>query len=103
MSNKTNRMGEEKYNDFGSKMIITKYKTNKNIDVYFPEYNWTARNVEYKDFKNGNIACPYERRYYGVGYIGEGKYKTHDKNGRPTKAYLAWCEMLKRCYGDKNN
>ena len=32
----TDRTGEETYNNFGSKMIITKYKNTNDIDVYFP-------------------------------------------------------------------
>ena len=35
------RTGEEKLNNFGSKMVIKEYKSNKDISVYFPEYNWT--------------------------------------------------------------
>ena len=33
---KIDRTGEETYNNFGSKMIITKYKNTNDIDVYFP-------------------------------------------------------------------
>ena len=64
------RTGEENYNNFGSKMIITRYKTNKDIDVYFPEYNWTAKGVRYGNFKRGTISCLYEPTTYGIGYIG---------------------------------
>ena len=74
MGQKIDRTGEENINNFGSKMIIKKYRTNKDIDVYFPKYNWTAKHVIYKNFKNGQIKCPYERRYFNVGYLGEGKY-----------------------------
>ena len=73
--NKTNRVGEERINNFGSKMFVVEYKNSKDIDVYFPEYNWTAKHVQYQSFKNGNIKCPYERRYYSKGFLGEGKYK----------------------------
>ena len=72
------RTGEENINEFGSKMIIKEYKSNKDIDVYFPEYNWTAKHVQYNNFKNGTIKCPYEPRVYGVGYLGEGKYKAFE-------------------------
>ena len=40
MVRKIDRTGEERVNNFGSKMIITRYNTVKDIDVYFPEYNW---------------------------------------------------------------
>ena len=36
-----NRAGEEKINNFGSIIVIAEYKTRKDIDIYFPEYNWT--------------------------------------------------------------
>ena len=29
-------------------MIIVGYRMNNDIDVYFPEYNWVAKNKEYK-------------------------------------------------------
>lgn len=94
------RVGEENYNNFGSKMVIVKYKGALDIDVYFPEYDWTFKNATYITFKNGNIKCPYEPRFYRIGYLGEGKYKV-SKNGKDTKCYKAWIHMLERCYNEK--
>lgn len=94
------KTGETQLNSFGSEMIIVKYRKNNDIDVYFPEYNWTAEHKEYKDFKNGYIRCPYERRTYGVGFLGEGKYKA-SKNGKYAKPYKAWKSMIERCYSPK--
>ena len=93
-----NRVGEENVNNFGSKMIITKYRNNANVDIYFPEYSWTLEHETYQNFKNGNIKCPYEQRHYGIGYIGEGSYRSRDKNKKKTKCYNTWKNMLKRCY-----
>ena len=83
-------------------MIITEYRKYSDIDIYFPEYDWIARNREYKDFRKGNIKCPYERRYFGVGYLGEGKYKTRE-NGKNTRVYDTWKGMLQRCYSNKSH
>lgn len=94
------RIGEANINNFGSKMIIKEYRTSKDIDVYFPQYNWVAKSTRYDVFKNGNIKCPYERSVYSVGYIGEGRYKASE-NGRNTKCYDTWHSMLKRCYDPK--
>ena len=82
-------------------MIITRYKNTKDLDVYFPEFNWTFNNTNYKDFKNGNIKCPYEKRVYGVACIGEGNYKSRDENHKKTKCYITWHTMLERCYNLK--
>ena len=81
-------------------MVIINYRGARDIDIYFPEYNWIAKNKEYSAFKNGKIKCPYERRYYGIGYLGEGKYKTKE-NGKLTRVYDTWHSMLERCYSDK--
>ena len=100
MGSKIDRIGEEGVNNFGSKMVIAGYRTNRDIDVYFPEYNWTAKNVTYQNFKKGEVKCPYEKRYFGIGYIGEGKYKVKE-NGKHTRAYKTWNSMLQRCYSEK--
>ena len=97
---KIDRTGEERVNSFGSKMVIVGYRMNRDIDVYFPEYDWTFKNATYKEFKNGGIKCPYEKRTFGVGYIGEGKYKSRE-NGKKTKCYKVWHDMLRRCYDEK--
>ena len=95
-----NRTGEEGVNNFGSKMVIVKYRKYSDIDVYFPEYDWTFKNVQYSKFKNGGIKCPYEPRYYGFGYLGEGKYKVKE-NGKNSDEYDIWYRMLQRCYDPK--
>lgn len=100
MGRKIDRTGEERYNNFGSRMIITKYNNKKDIDVYFPEYDYTIKHVQYGHFKRGNIKCPYEPRTYGIGYSGEGKYKTKE-NGKLTKCYDTWHSMMRRCYDPK--
>lgn len=97
---KIDRIGEVAYNNFGSKMVITDYRKNKDIDVYFPKYNWVSKNKQYSDFKKGNIKCVYEERFYNKGYIGEGKYKAKI-NGKPTRHFKVWNDMLKRCYSSK--
>ena len=100
MGVKIDRTREINYNTFGSKMIIVEYRNCDDIDVYFPEYNWTFKHSGYKEFKKGNIKCDYEPRNYGVGYIGEGKYKIKE-NGKLTKCYQTWHSMLERCYDEK--
>lgn len=96
-----NKVGEIGYNKFGSEMIITEYRGYHDIDVYFPQYNWTARSVDYGNFKKGKISCPYEPTTYGIGYVGEGIHKIHDENGKLTKCYITWSSMLQRCYDNK--
>ena len=96
----TDRTGERNINNFGSEMIIVGYRTNKDIDVYFSEYNYIVKNKRYHNFKKGNIRCPYERSTYGIGCIGEGDYRVSE-NGKITRVYNTWHNMLQRCYDEE--
>lgn len=100
MGTKMDRIGERNINNFGSEMIIVEYRTNKDIDVYFPKYDWTFMGATYQSFKNGQIKCPYERTVYGVGYFGEGNYKASE-NRKHSRVYKTWNHILERCYSDK--
>ena len=96
----TSRLGEEGINNFGSKIVIKEYRNARDIDIYFPEYDWTFKHTTYQNFKKGKVKCPYEPRYYGKGYLGEGKYKASE-NGKNTDEFDTWDNMLKRCYNPK--
>ena len=50
-SNKIDRVGEKNINNFGSEMVIIRYENANNIDVYFPEYDWIAKNTRYDVLK----------------------------------------------------
>lgn len=91
----SSRIGEKKLNNFGSKMIILNYKTAIDIDIYFPEFNWIFKKATYDNFKMGRIKCPYEKRFYNKGYLGEGEYDTNHKS------FKHWYRMLERCYDSK--
>lgn len=100
MGTKIDRIEKINYNTFGSEMIIVEYRSRRDIDIYFPEYDWIAKHRGYEEFKKGNVKCPYERRTFGVGYLGEGEYKVKE-NGKETKCYRTWVHMLRRCYDEK--
>ena len=97
---KIDRTGEVSVNNFGSKIIIKEYRKATDIDIYFPEYDFSFEHATYNSFKKGLIKCPYEPRIFGVGYLGEGKYKTRE-NGKQTDEYRIWYNMLMRCYDPK--
>ena len=95
------RIGETKSNNFGSEMVIVGYRNNKDIDVYFPQYDWTFYHNTYRCFQQGKIKCPYESRVYHTGYLGEGRHKGSE-NGKETKVYSVWKGILQRCYDEKS-
>lgn len=93
---KANRIGETKYNNHGEKITIIEYKNASCIDVLFEDYNYVEVNREYKEFKNGKINCPYTKKVYGVGFVGENFKNMENK----TKCYSTWHSMMTRAYSD---
>lgn len=92
-------VGEIRKNNFGNQMEIINFKNSKNIDILFLDDGYICHNKEYKDFLKGKIKSPYEKRTFGVGYLGEGKYKTRE-NDKKTKIYVTWKGILERCYNN---
>lgn len=100
MANINDRTGEVSYNNFGSKMIIKEYRKTNDMDVFFPKYDYTKEHTSYNQFTRGTIACPYEARTFGIGYLGEGRHNALI-NGKRTKCYDVWRKMIERCYSSK--
>ena len=50
--------------------------------------------------RSGAVKDKLSPSVFGVGFIGEGEHKP-TINGKPTKAYQTWQNMLERCYYDK--
>lgn len=96
---KINRINELSYNKQKLMMKIIKYNGNNDIDVEF-DNGWIAKNRNYYEFKNGSIKNPFYPSVCGIGFLGEGKYNA-SFNGKHTKEYVLWKNMLKRCYDNK--
>ena len=91
------RLGEEKYNYQGLHMIIKEYRNYNDIDVMF-DNGYIKKHVHYSEFKNGTIRNHMIPETYGVGVLGDIKTK---ENGRLTKEYSTWTNILQRCYDPK--
>ena len=76
---------------------ITSYLDSYNIGVKFVNTSFEML-THLGCIKNGNIKDPYIPSVYGVGVVGT-KYPTMI-NGRNTKEYGLWQNMLTRCYND---
>ena len=93
------RIGEERCNKSGCLMKIIEYNGNNDLIVEFQdEYHYLVH-TDYKSFKNGSVRNPYHPKIYGVAATGS-KYKTRYGN-ETTKEYLAWYDMLRRCFDKK--
>ena len=96
------RTGEIRQNHFGTPMKIISYRNCDDIDVEFQdEHHFIVKHATYNNFKLGGITNPYDITVYGVGYFGEGKYKSSYEKGVVYQGYKTWADMLKRCYRTK--
>lgn len=97
---KQNRIGKIIYNKYNSKMEIIEYNNAQDIVILFVDYNYTIKS-RYQDFCNKSVKSPYCKSVCGIGYIGEGKYKSCNTENKETVQYKYWKSMLKRCYDTK--
>lgn len=102
MSDYIKRVGEENYNTFGTLMRIVEYNNTSDIIVEFQDEYKFRKKSNYANFKMGRIKNPYDRIAFGVACIGYGKYGSWKDSRNDKGTYLAWTNMLQRCYTDMN-
>jgi len=66
------------------------------------ENGYVVPKTRYEFFVKGNITSPYDKTVHNVGYFGEGEYKS-SFNGKQTKQYAYWHQMMNRCYASFYN
>ena len=94
---KNERLSEINMSNEGYEIKIIEYNNTNNIIIEFQDKYRTIVHTIYGNFKKGSVKNPYHPSVYGVGYIGTGKYKPY-ANGKQTKAYIYWKNVVKRCY-----
>ena len=95
--NKNKRVGEVNISNENYKMKIVEYNDTHNLLVEFQDEYKAIVHTNYQAFKKGEVKNPYHPSVYGVGYYGQGKYKSRENN-RKTKIYGYWVNMFQRCY-----
>ena len=76
---------------------IVKYNDAYNVEMQFLKTGYEAV-VQLGNIRNGDVKDPYSPSVHGVGITGT-KYQAKI-NGRDTKEYELWKNMLQRCYSD---
>lgn len=80
-------------------MKIIKYVDANDIIVEFQDEYKCQVHSNYQAFKDGGIKNSYHPWVYGVGMVGN-KYPSRI-NGKMTKEYHVWREVLTRCFGEE--
>jgi hypothetical protein len=92
-------VGEVNKNNFGSVMKVISYYRSDDVWVEFVDTG-NKVHTEWRHFYEGNVRNVYDKSVFGIGYLGEGKYKTRE-NSKHTHQYSIWTNMLNRCYNEK--
>ena len=89
-------VGDTRINNQGLLMTIIKIHDGNEglIDVQF-EDGYIRQKAHMSEFKNGTIRDHMIPAIYGVGILGDVKTKV---NGKITKEYSTWSNILQRCY-----
>lgn len=96
------RTGEIRKNNKGTDMKIILYHSYNEVDVEFLDKFHYVTTTTYSNFKRGQVRNPYDITVNGIGYIGDGEYKTKKSPQRHTDAYNTWVTLLYRCYCDES-
>ena len=86
-------------NKYGDLEVI-KYNGSLSVLVRFVDtgYQTTVQSI---DIRRGVVKDRLKPSILGVGFVGDGKYKTKE-NYKRAKSYQAWINMLRRCYCAKH-
>ena len=84
----------------GGDCLVIKIEGKGRITVVFKENINHEILTNYRTLKAGHILNPYFATYFGVGYLGVGKYRMC-KNRQPTPSYSAWRFLMMRLFCEK--
>ena len=100
MGKLTNRIGEQFINKDGCEFIIVEYNNSNDVLVEFQDEYRSRVHTSYARCREGAIKNYYHPTVYGIGFLGQGKYKSRI-NGKITNEYNEWKGMLRRCYDEE--
>lgn len=92
------KIGEENYNKQGCLMRIVEYNNTSSLTIEFQDEFKFRKKTTYTLFKSGSILNPFHKSVYNIGIVGN-KYPIKI-DGKTTKEYYTWSNMLKRCYSE---
>ena len=85
----------------GGNVIVLDYVRDKHILVEFMDENKHQTITDTTALTKGLIHNPYAHTFYGVGFMGVGRFSTNPKSDT-YKAYKGWDCMLNRCYSESH-
>lgn len=90
------RVGEKYPTREGDEVKVIEYFNSRNVTIQFKDGTITKNN-QFSPIKRGTLKNPNTPSVCGIGYMGQGKYKSKI-NGKPTKSHQTWVNIIKRAY-----
>ena len=95
------RIGEVFTSNEGHEFKIIEYKGAWDVVIQFLDSHGYTKKIQYNKCKSGEVKNPFYPSVHGVGYLGvmsNGEVPKVSYNGKQTREYATWRNMLKRCY-----
>lgn len=90
--------GDRFVNNQGCEYEVLNYGSSTDVLIRFlDDYRHESIVASYM-IRNGKIRNPFHPAVYGVGFSGVGGFSP-SVNGKDTKEYTHWSNMMRRCYG----
>ena len=83
-------------------MKIVEYQRYDDMVVEFQDEHKAKVHTTYGNFKRSQVRNPYDKTVYGVGYLGEGKYKVYIDQDHLEPVYNVWRTLLGRVCTEKH-
>ena len=93
-------IGKIFHTNSGGDCVVIEYKGWEHVTVEFLDENKAQVTTQMTNIRRGCVSNPYKKGRFGLGYMGEGDFKS--SNGKKTSlVYYTWSGMMERGYCDK--
>ncbi|SXD86816.1 hypothetical protein [Klebsiella quasivariicola] len=89
------KVGDRFQNRKGSWYEVVKYNNCEDVMIKFDAGDYSF--VQAINIRTGSVKSAYDKSVHGIGCVGEGVFSP-TVNGKLTKLYNAWYNMMRRCY-----
>lgn len=96
------KIGDRFVNNYGSEYEVIEYFNKFNITVKFTQSGYIKSGCISCYVKKGLIHCPFDRKHYGIGYMGLKSDSSEIDLSEVKRERNIWNIMLRRCYSDSS-
>lgn len=95
------KVGEKFYTNQGCQCVVLEYNNAFDVLIQFLDEVGHIRSVRTGDLRRGEVANPFFRSVYGVGYFGVESNSPHGYKTN-TREHMFWKGIMERSYSESN-